>query len=253
MIIELSKSSAAEAVGTAIAVRLRFDVHIFQFNSHRRTERLFLPFSIQIYYLNSMKIVAEETYHIYNQGNNRETIFFSHKNYLEFLIMFRKFVFPFCKVLSYCLMPNHYHFLIYATEDSEKRKQSGNIETCELSNGFRLLQSTYAKYINKQRNRTGSLFKQKAHAKAMHDGDRHYDFAAFQYIHQNPIKANLVLNIEKWLYSSYVDYAGLRNGTLCDKDLAFKLIGFDKENFVAETYKDIDEKQVSNLFYRMEC
>ena len=38
----------------------------------------------------------------------------------------------------------------------------GNIETCELSNGFRLLQSNYAKYINKQRNRT-DLYSGKRH------------------------------------------------------------------------------------------
>ena len=55
----------------------------------------------------------------------------------------------------------------------------------------------------------------------MYDGDKHYEFTAFQYIHQNPLKANLVLNMEKWLYSSYADYAGFRNGTLCDKELAF--------------------------------
>lgn len=199
-----------------------------------------------------MKIVAEEIYHIYNQGNNRETIFYSHEDYLEFLSIFRKFVFPFCKVLSYCLMPNHFHFLIYATKDSERPKLSGNIETCELSNGFRLLQSTYAKYINKQRNRTGSLFKQKAQAKSMHDGDKHYEFTAFQYIHQNPLKANLVLNMEKWPYSSYLDYAGRRNGTLCDKELAFKIIGFNKDNFIEESYREIEENFVSKLFYRMD-
>ena len=199
-----------------------------------------------------MKIVTGEIYHIYNQGNNRETIFYSHENYLEFLNIFRKFVFPFCKVLSYCLMPNHYHFLIFATNDSAKPKPIGNIEACELSNGFRLLQSSHAKYINKQRNRTGSLFKQKAQAKSMYDGDKHYEFTAFQYIHQNPLKPNLVLNMEKWLYSSYVDYAGLRNGTLCDKELAFKLIGFDKDNFVEESYREINENLIPKLFYRMD-
>ena len=173
-----------------------------------------------------MKIVAEEIYHIYNQGNNRETIFYSHENYLEFLSLFRKFVFPFCKVLSYCLMPNHYHFLIFATKDSERPKILGNIETCELSNGFRLLQSTYAKYINKERNRTGSLFKQKAQAKSMRDGDEHYEFTAFRYIHQNPLQANLVSNLENWPYSSFVDYEGLRNGTICDKELGFQINWF---------------------------
>jgi putative transposase len=86
----------------------------------------------------------------------------------------------------------------------------------------------------------------------MYDGDKHYEFTAFQYIHQNPLKANLVLNMEKWLYSSYADYAGFRNGSLCDKELAFKLIGFDKDNFVEESYTEIHENLIPKLFYRMD-
>jgi putative transposase len=197
-----------------------------------------------------MKIAADEIYHIYNQGNNRETIFYSHENYIQFLQLFRKFVFPFCKTLAYCLMPNHYHFLLYANTDSEKVKRLGNINSCELSNGFRLLQSTYASYINKERNRTGSLFKQKAQAKSMYDGDKHYEFTGFRYIHQNPSKAKLVMDLGKWPYSSYCDYANLRTGTLCDKELAAKLIGFDIENFVGESGGEIDESLVTQIFYK---
>ena len=199
-----------------------------------------------------MKIVAEEIYHIYNQGNNRETIFYSHENYIEFLQLYRKFIFPFCKTLAYCLVPNHYHFLVYATTDSARPRRLGNIDTCELSNGFRLLQSTYASYINKERKRTGSLFKQKAQAKSMHDGDKHYEFIAFNYIHQNPAKAKLVMDLAKWPYSSYCDYANIRSGTFCDKELAAKLIGFDMDNFVEETNKKIHENDVTKIFYRLD-
>ena len=39
-----------------------------------------------------MKIIAEETYHIYNQGNNHETLFYEHSDYIEFLNLFKKFV-----------------------------------------------------------------------------------------------------------------------------------------------------------------
>lgn len=197
-----------------------------------------------------MKIVAGEIYHIYNQGNNRETVFYSHEDYLQFLVFFRKFVFPHCSTLCYCLMPNHYHFLVYATEGSAVMRLSGNIEVSELSNGFRLLQSTYAKYINKQRGRTGSLFKQKSQAKSMHEGDKHYEFTAFQYIHQNPLAAKLVSDLKNWPYSSYLDYANIRNGTICDKELAFELIGLEKENFIEESYKEVDQNEVAKLFYR---
>src|SRR5436190_10511203 len=117
-----------------------------------------------------MKINPNEIYHIYNQGNNREDIFYADEDYLEFLALFRKYVYTHCKVFAYCLMPNHFHFLIYATEDSATIKRIGNIDSCELSNGFRLLQSRYAQYINKNGNRTGSLFRQKGKAKSMSDG-----------------------------------------------------------------------------------
>ncbi|MEO6638490.1 MAG: hypothetical protein ABIN25_09445 [Ginsengibacter sp.] len=105
-----------------------------------------------------MNIIAEETYHIYNQGNNGETLFLKNENSIQFLRLFRKFVSPHCKVLAYCLMPNHFHFLIHATKESERKNRIGNIDVCQLSNGFRLLQSTYATYFNKQNERTGSLY-----------------------------------------------------------------------------------------------
>ncbi len=68
----------------------------------------------------------------------------------------------------------------------------------------------------------------------MHDGDKHYELIAFRYIHQNPAKDKLVKDLRNWPYSSYCDYANIRNGTLCEKELAATLIGFDIDNFVKE-------------------
>ena len=195
-----------------------------------------------------MNIIADETYHIYNQGNNKETIFLKNEDYIQFLRLFRKFVLPVSKVLAYCLMPNHFHFLIHATKDSEKIRRIGNIDLCELSNGFRLLQSNYATYFNKHYERSGSLFRQKTKAKSLTEGDIHYGFIAFHYIHQNPLKAGLVTRMESWLYSSFADYMKLRHGTLCDQELAFQLIGFDKDNFETESYKSIDENLIFKIF-----
>lgn len=86
----------------------------------------------------------------------------------------------------------------------------------------------------------------------MHDGNKHYEFIAFNYIHQNPAKARLVMDLAKWPYSSYCDYANIRNGTLCNKELAAKLIGFDMDNFIGESNKQIEESQIAHLFYRMD-
>ncbi|MBK8505174.1 MAG: transposase [Saprospiraceae bacterium] len=52
-----------------------------------------------------------DTYHIYNQGNNRRQIFFGDDNYGFF---FKKMVYhikPYGDFVRYCLMPNHFHWL----------------------------------------------------------------------------------------------------------------------------------------------
>jgi REP element-mobilizing transposase RayT len=195
-----------------------------------------------------MNIIANEAYHIYNQGNNRERIFHEDADYIEFLKLFRKYVLPNCETLAYCLMPNHFHFLIQATEQSAKNKLVGNLNLCELSNGYRLLQSNYAQYINKKKGRTGSLFRQKTKAKSLQEGDKNYGFIAFHYIHQNPLRAGLVQQLEDWDFSSFPDYAGRRNGTICKRELAFALIGLDKENFINEAGKHIDENKIKKIF-----
>jgi putative transposase len=55
-------------------------------------------------------------YHIYNQGNNRQQIFFSEENYLFFIKKMRTYLLPYGDLLCYCLMPNHFHWLFYVRE-----------------------------------------------------------------------------------------------------------------------------------------
>ena len=195
-----------------------------------------------------MKIKEDETFHIYNQGNNKQTIFFQHSDYLEFLQLFRKFVSPTCKVLAYCLMPNHFHFLIYVTPEAAKPVRIGNIESTKLSNGFRLMESIYAQYLNKRINRSGSLFRQRTKAKSLRDGDAYYGYLAFHYIHQNPLQSGLVTKLEDWEYSSFAEYAQLTNDTMCDKELAFLLLDLDQERFNLDAYTQTNAKKLACIF-----
>jgi hypothetical protein len=84
----------------------------------------------------------------------------------------------------------------------------------------------------------------------MSDGDSNYGYIAFHYIHQNPIKAKLVSKLEDWQFSSFNDYAGFRNGNLCDQELAWQLIGYDKANFISESYNMIDEEISNKIFLK---
>lgn len=59
-----------------------------------------------------MNFQENQIYHIYNQGNDKGAIFFQEKNYLFFLTKMRKILTPYLDFLAYCLMPNHFHWLI---------------------------------------------------------------------------------------------------------------------------------------------
>lgn len=194
-----------------------------------------------------MNIQEPGIYHIYNRGNNQQTIFFNEDNYIYFLHKCQRYLKPISEILAWCLMTNHFHFLIEVTDKSIERVQSGGIAMPAITNGFRLLQSSYAKGINKQQDRTGNLFQQKTKAKLV-SGEDDYSVTAFFYIHQNPIEANLVKSAEDWAYSSFRDYTGLRAGTLCNKERAFQLLGLSGIDFRVEVLKKIEEERVKKIF-----
>src|SRR4051794_32753040 len=100
-----------------------------------------------------MDFVAEHIYHIYNRGNNKQTIFFSERNYIYFLQKVRKYIIPHCDIMAYVLMPNHFHFLIHADERTTKQLTHLPITRNVLSEAIRLLLSAYTKGINKQEER----------------------------------------------------------------------------------------------------
>ncbi len=195
-----------------------------------------------------MEFFENELYHIYNRGNNRQQIFFKADNYLFFLEKIRKFILPHCDILAYCLMPNHFHFLINADSRTISTKVIADKEKNILSEGIRMLLSSYTQAINKQNKTSGSLFQQNTKAKAIIKGSNLYDLLCFHYIHQNPMKAKLVDKMEDWAYSSFKDYCGLRNGTLCDQELAFRLLDLDKKKFYDDSYKIIGDDAIKNIF-----
>ena len=116
-----------------------------------------------------------------------------------------------------------------------------------ITNGFRLLQSSYAKGINKQQNRSGNLFQQKTKAKLV-SGKENYSITAFHYIHQNPVVAKLVSLEQEWIYSSFQDYTGIRKGTLCNKERATLLLNLSSIDLKLETAKEIDDDKIKKIF-----
>ena len=165
-----------------------------------------------------MHFEPDKTYHIYNRSN--QTVFYNERNYLFFLTKLNKLIKPISDIIAWCLMPNHFHFLIVADERSCEfidEKHRSNVQL--LSKNIGTLLSSYTKAINKELDQRGKLFSHNTKAKCLNDESKNYNYAVtcFHYIHQNPLNAKLCNKLENWKFSSYPDYAGLRNGSLIIK------------------------------------
>lgn len=194
-----------------------------------------------------------EFFHVYNRGNNKQLIFFTEKNYLFFLKKVRVQLCPVSDIIAYCLMPNHFHFLLRANENGwAERNSFGGKPMQELAYRIGILLSSYSQAINKQKRTTGSLFQQKTKAKLlyeMNNGSRiSYLEQWFHYIHQNPIAARLVDDLSSWPYSSYLDHIGIRNGSLCKKEIFSSLMGLSPEDIQIRTNEKLDEQLLDKIF-----
>jgi putative transposase len=161
---------------------------------------------------------AGEYYHIYNRGAGCNPIFFTSANYEYCLRLVKRYLtHSAVAIIAYCLMPNHYHFLLRQESD------------LPLSKFIGVLFNAYAQAVNKQQARSGSLFEGRFRHRRIDRED--YLTHLCRYIHLNPVKAQLAQQPQDWPYSNYQDWIGLRSGTLMDRL-------FNEDHFLsAEAYQ----------------
>ena len=196
-----------------------------------------------------MQLEKDNIYHIYNQGNNRQKIFFDRENYLFFLRKIRKYILPYADIIAWCLMPNHFHLMVLVNEEelvSEGFAQSETLAptTRTINQSIGIMLRSYTNAINKQRKRSGSLFRKETKAECVTSfngpipnfinandvnikfPEEQYPQILFNYIHQNPIRAKLVDDEKDWEFSSAIDYLGIRDGKLINKKIASEYVDF---------------------------
>lgn len=152
-----------------------------------------------------VKFVKGNYYHLYNRGNSRQNIFLDDQDFLDFLSRVKDFCTKYSvQVIAYCLMFNHFHFLV--RQDGDVKAGMVIQNTC---NG-------YVQYFNGRHNRQGSLFQGKFRSELV-DEDAYLHHLC-RYIHGNPVKDGFALKPELWIYSNYQEWTGRRPGKLFDAD-----------------------------------
>lgn len=177
--------------------------------------------------LRKTPFVTEEYYHIYNRGILKNPIFLDEADKERFIkLLFvcnsgKPIIFKLVQgkaldeiergdtlvdIGAYCLMPNHFHILLYEKVDGG------------ISLFMQKLFTAYSMYFNKRYERKGPLFESKFNSRNI-DTNEYLNWV-FSYIHLNPIKLvdkdwkeNGILDtksakdfIQNYTYSSYYDY-----------------------------------------------
>lgn len=156
-------------------------------------------------------------YHVYNRGQNCEQIFLDEQDYVQFLLRLKialgissnsglkiKALPPNAFFIhAYCLMPNHFHFLI---------RQNTKIPISTLVSK---VTTSFSRYFNAKYKRIGNIFQDTFKAKLV-DNDSYLTYLS-AYIHNNPASP------KQHPYSSYHEYLNSKAKNICSTDL---LLGY---------------------------
>ena len=176
-------------------------------------------------------------YHIYNRGVNGDKVFEEEGNQIFFMNQFSKYLKSVCDVYAYCLMPNHFHFLI-KIKSNEELLNFGNGQKCSPKNSglhsvqnlaskqLSKLMSSYTQSYNKVYNRHGPLFESPFKRKKI-DSERYLKNVII-YIHQNP--SEIKRDFKTYKFSSYPAILSTLKTNVMRAE-AIELF-FDLENFI---------------------
>ncbi len=199
-------------------------------------------------------------FHVYNRGVDKRAVFLRYGQFLRFvqtirLILFTGSATPRLKInqslalnrkvrlLSYCLMPNHYHFLLQEIEEGG------------ITEFMHKLDTSYTKYFNMNTHRSGRLFEYTFKAKTVETDDVLVHIS--RYIHLNPVIATLVEKPEEWKWSSYREYIDIETSKLCDTSIlkyffndmtSYKKFVTDQIEY-AKLLKDVEEVEHEDALF----
>lgn len=164
-------------------------------------------------------------FHLYNRGNNNENIYLEQENYGYFISLMKKYLLQIADVLSYCLLPNHFHIILKFKDDSELDIKE-NLKRKPLHQPISNMLNSYTKSINKRYNRRGSLFQE--HLKRIKITEENYLKNLILYVNTNP-SHHQIEDYRTYKHSSYRTLISQKK-TLLERDFVIELFN-NVENF----------------------
>ncbi len=191
--------------------------------------------------------VDEAYYHLFNRGVAKQDIFLDEQDYKTFLSYLKIYLskkdesqkiaptrqlknfFEELTLLAYCLMPNHFHMLVW-----QKNQRT-------MANFMRSIATKYSRYFNKKYHRVGPVFKSRYKAVLIR---REYQFIYLsKYIHRNPLPTRT--DLVGYKYSSYQNYLGLINQTWVNKtEILSYFSKLDSNKSYKQFVEEIDERDL---------
>ncbi len=204
-------------------------------------------------------------FHLYNHANGEHNLYFSPKNYKHFLRRFDKYLYEYVHFHAFCLMPNHFHFLVEIKSTKEilakakidyphglNHKEHKSLLEIQrfldlddfeaaaiVSERFRLFFMSYAKGINKQEEREGSLFRKYMRRRPILTDA--YFKGCTAYIHRNPKHHFGIEEWRQWEWSSFKRILLKEATHLCKErtlEIFGGLLGFISYHDNYDKYKD---------------
>ncbi len=134
------------------------------------------------------RIAESGIYHVMMRGVNRDAIFLEEEDGDRFLLALDQTrELSGCRVLAYCLMPNHVHLVLRIADEP-------------IGAVIKRLGVRYAGWFNRKYGRVGHLFQDRFRSEPVEDDA--YFVSVIRYVWDNPVEAGLAPSAEKYRWSS---------------------------------------------------
>jgi len=129
-------------------------------------------------------------YHVFNRGNNSQEIFHKDQDFVVFIELMKeaKRRYP-ISILAYCLMPNHFHLVLWPTK------------AYLISNWMQWLMNTHVRRYHKHYGTSGHIWQGRFKCFII-QRDRHL-LTILRYVERNPVRAKIVNSANDWPWSSH--------------------------------------------------